>query len=282
MNKSKRTFVMALANFSSWSHSPRTILMFLFIVSLCFLQTNSFQQMLRETGYRMHLTETMFFHFNVGCNMTYISMAFLIMANELPLQIRFQDDMLIRGTKRQWIFAQLVYALFMVLSMIFLLVIFICLFSLSHITSGDGWSDFIRIANHEISEDETLVAKYVLDNFFPFSAFLTSLLPLFFFWYTMLLIIMLCSFCGFPMLETLVYASLLVLNITILHELLPISIPLPITFATFGSITNAVVDDKTRHLIQCIAGYIALDCILVLLLFQRARLMDMHFENKKL
>ncbi|MEG0125925.1 MAG: hypothetical protein RR816_07555, partial [Clostridia bacterium] len=114
----------------------------------------------------------------------------------------------------------------------------------------------------------------------PFSAFAVSLLPIFFFWYTMLLIIMLCSFCGFPMLGTLIYASLLVLNVTILHELLPISIPLPITYATFGSITNAVVNDKGGYLMKCIAGYVVLDCILVFFLFQRIHLMDLRFENK--
>ena len=60
---------MALANFDSWVHSPRTVLMLLFIIAICYLQMCGYKMTLNETGYTMHMGETLFYEFNFGCNM---------------------------------------------------------------------------------------------------------------------------------------------------------------------------------------------------------------------
>ena len=62
---------MALANFDSWVHSPRTVLMLLFIIAICYLQMCGYKMTLNETGYTMHMGETLFYEFNFGCNTVY-------------------------------------------------------------------------------------------------------------------------------------------------------------------------------------------------------------------
>lgn len=70
---------MALANFDSWVHSPRTVLMLLFIIAICYLQMCGYKMTLNETGYTMHMGETLFYEFNFGCNMPMTTALFLIM-----------------------------------------------------------------------------------------------------------------------------------------------------------------------------------------------------------
>ena len=74
---------MALANFDSWVHSPRTVLMLLFIIAICYLQMCGYKMTLNETGYTMHMGETLFYEFNFGCNMPMTTALFLIMVSEL-------------------------------------------------------------------------------------------------------------------------------------------------------------------------------------------------------
>ena len=57
---------MALANFDSWVHSPRTVLMLIFIIAICYLQMCGYKTTLNETGYTMHMGETLFYEFNFG------------------------------------------------------------------------------------------------------------------------------------------------------------------------------------------------------------------------
>lgn len=82
---------MALANFDSWLRSPRTILMLLFIAAICYLQMCGYEMKLNETGYTMHLGETLFYEFKFGCNMPMTTVLFLIMVSELPRRIAYQQ-----------------------------------------------------------------------------------------------------------------------------------------------------------------------------------------------
>ena len=98
---------MALANFDSWLRSPRTILMLLFIAAICYLQMCGYEMKLNETGYTMHLGETLFYEFKFGCNMPMTTVLFLIMGSELPRRIAYQQYSLIRSSRCRWMAAQL-------------------------------------------------------------------------------------------------------------------------------------------------------------------------------
>lgn len=138
---------MALANFDSWLRSPRTILMLLFIAAICYLQMCGYEMKLNETGYTMHLGETLFYEFKFGCNMPMTTVLFLIMVSELPRRIAYQQYSLIRSSRCRWMAAQLLYCLMMVVAMIALIALFIALMALPLVTPGSGWSDAARIAS---------------------------------------------------------------------------------------------------------------------------------------
>ena len=151
---------MALANFDSWVHSPRTVLMLLFIIAICYLQMCGYKMTLNETGYTMHMGETLFYEFNFGCNMPMTTALFLIMVSELPRKIAYQQYSLIRSSRWKWMVAQILYCFMMVAAMVALILICIAIQALQVVTPGTGWSDIIRIAEKAIEPEEALVAQY--------------------------------------------------------------------------------------------------------------------------
>lgn len=161
---------MALANFDSWVHSPRTVLMLLFIIAICYLQMCGYKMTLNETGYTMHMGETLFYEFNFGCNMPMTTALFLIMVSELPRKIAYQQYSLIRSSRWKWMVAQILYCFMMVAAMVALILICIAIQALQVVTPGRGWSDIIRIAEKAIEPEEALVAQYILNQFTPFTA----------------------------------------------------------------------------------------------------------------
>ena len=129
---------MALANFDSWVHSPRTVLMLLFIIAICYLQMCGYKMTLNETGYTMHMGETLFYEFNFGCNMPMTTALFLIMVSELPRKIAYQQYSLIRSSRWKWMVAQILYCFMMVAAMVALILICIAIQALQVVTPGTG------------------------------------------------------------------------------------------------------------------------------------------------
>ena len=171
---------MALANFDSWVHSPRTVLMLLFITAICYLQMCGYKMTLNETGYTMHMGETLFYEFNFGCNMPMTTALFLIMVSELPRKIAYQQYSLIRSSRWKWMVAQILYCFMMVAAMSRVdSDLYSDSSSLQVVTPGTGWSDIIRIAEKAIEPEEALVAQYILNQFTPFTALLLAILPMF-------------------------------------------------------------------------------------------------------
>lgn len=226
----------ALANFDSWLHSPRTLLMLLFIAAICYLQMCGYGMTLEDTGYTMHMGETLFYEFNFGCNMPVTSVLFLIMVSELPRKTAYQQYLLLRSSRCRWMAAQLLYGLMMVASMILLMLVCIFLAAIPLVTPGAGWSDAARIASGQIEPYEALVDAFILDHFSPWTALLLSLLPVFCFWLTMVFVILLFGVWGAPIVGVLAYASLLVANVTILFEAFPFPLILPIQYATLEGV----------------------------------------------
>ena len=129
---------MALANFDSWVHSPRTVLMLIFIIAICYLQMCGYKMTLNETGYTMHMGETLFYEFNFGCNMPMTTALFLIMVSELPRKIAYQQYSLIRSSRWKWMVAQILYCFMMVAAMVALILICIAIQALEVVTPGTG------------------------------------------------------------------------------------------------------------------------------------------------
>lgn len=255
---------MATANFDSWFRSPRTILMLLFVVAICFLQMCGYAMTLQETGYTMHLMETLFYEFNFGCNMPMTTVLFLITVSELPRRIPYQHYSLIRSSRTRWIAAQMLYCIMMVVMMITLLLICISVMSLPLISPGTGWSDAERIARGEIDPYDALVDELFLTTFSPFSATIIAIVPVFLFWLTMVFIILLFGIWGMPVFGVMTYAFLMVANVTILFEAFPFQLILPIHFATLQNIISGHNGNELVVFSNTVAVY---SFILILLVF---------------
>lgn len=273
---------MALANFDSWLRSPRTMLMLLFIAAICYLQMCGYEMTLVETGYTMHMGETLFYEFNFGCNMPMTSVLFLIMVSEVPRQIAYQQVLLIRSSRHRWMAAQILYCIMMVVSML-LLLICISLMAIPLVTAGTGWSDTVRIASGQIEPYEALINEFILENFFPFSALLLSFIPIFCFWLTMVFVILLFGVWHAPVFGVLTYAFLMVANVTILFEAFPFPLILPIQYATLDGIIAGQTGLEVTHIVKTIGVYIFIILGLITGMMLSSKLIELNFhaENKQ-
>lgn len=249
---------MALANFDSWIRSPRTVLMLIFVVAICYLQMCGYKMTLDNTGYTMHLGETLFYEFNFGCNMPMTTAIFLIMVSELPKKIPFQQYSLIRSSRWRWTLAQILYCFMMVLAMLFLILLCITIFAMPLVIPGNGWSDIIRLSQGIIESEEALIDVYIMNEFGPWRALFVAAIPMFCFWFTMVLIILLFGIWGKPVWGVLAYAFIMVAHVTIYFEYFPINIVMPMHYGTLQNLTAGHQGFELEQLTKVIIAYIIL------------------------
>ena len=280
MHKLKRLFIgeraMVQGNLDTWLRSPRTILMAVFVMAECYLQAHSYGMMLDARKLTMHYGETMFYALNRGCNMPLTSIVFLMMVSEIPRRIPFQHYALIRCSRAMWLLGQIIYCLLTVIFMLVLIILCFSLFCVPFVTHGTGWSDITRLAEG-MDIRETLIPGYILQGgFTPLSASLAAILPLFFFWFTMVLVILFFSLLEAPMIGIATYAFLLLANVSILYEVIP-GFRTPIHFATLDNITSAVFEKKMVFFARVIAIYAIIDLALIALMTWQVRRTELNF-----
>ena len=273
---------MATANFDSWMRSPRTLVMLLFIIAICYLQMCGYKMTLETTGYTMHFGETIFYEFNFGCNIQMTTALFLIMVSELPRRISFQQYSLIRSSRWRWTMAQILYCFMMVVAMLLLILLFISLFALPLVTEGGGWSDTERIEQGFIQPEEALIEEYIRNQFSPLEAFMIAIIPTFFFWFVMVLVILLFGIWGKAVFGVLVYAFIMLAHVTIYFEYFPIPISMPIHFATLRNLVIGREGQEIAELMKAIAGYVVLLAGLVITMLISAKRVELDFyaDNK--
>lgn len=267
--------VMAQANFESWIHSPRTWIMLLFVTAFCYVVCHNHEQMVQELG--VHWGETMFYILYNGCNITMTSILFLVTISEIPRRMGYQYNMLIRSTRNQWLCSQLLYCLWMTLTMILLVIVCAGIFILPGITLGGGWTDDLRIASGIMMEENALVPTFIRQNFTPLTACLYALLPTFFFWFSMVCIVLLFSLFGVPLVGLLFYALMLVGNVVFMVEMIG-NIPMPIYYATLSNITIGCSGKEFTKYNQAMIGYGAVLSTILIVMFFRVRKNDLEFD----
>lgn len=96
----------------------------------------------------------------------------------------------------------------------------------------------------------------------------------------MALVILLFSLYDAPNLGLVFCVSLLLLNIIILFESLP-EMKLPIQFATLNAIVSQVEEHKLRFVLFILIGYVIGDAILIKIMDNRVKQMDIRFLGKE-
>ncbi len=272
--------VMAKSNFESWIHSSRTLIMLLFVVAFCYVVTSNHVQSMLYRGYQLHFFESLFFLLNQGCSITTTSVLFLITCSELPRRIGYQHNLLIRSSRTKWLESQMIYCVWMTVSMLILIVISTSAFISIHVLPGSGWSDVARIASGTIQENEAAIPFFIRSAFEPWQACLVAMVPMFMFWLTMIFVVLLFSLCQMPIVGFMIYALMLVADIVFMVESFG-DFPMPIYYATLYNITSGAGGMELAKVQEVFLIYGALIIGLIFLMFICVRKTDLCFLSEE-
>lgn len=271
-NRKPSIHTMAAANFDSWIHSPRTVIMAITIIMLCLLEMMRQADALNSTGVFFNTLESVYLLFSGNLSIVMASALFFVMVSELPRKISFQNSMLIRTTRKRWLLSQILYCLWTVITMLLLILICLFLFSLLFAVPDGSWSDTRRIANGEATQYEAIIPQSLRDVLSPTSAILYAMLPVFFFWFSMTMVILLSSLLGMPIVGLLICAFAFLSGYISSYEF-----QLPITYATSETINPQFVDIADYW--NALLGYIILNVCLAAGTWLRVSKADLLFNN---
>lgn len=269
---------MALSQLKRWLCSPRVLILSFFVAAQCFAQVCGFQNTLNRYGYSAHLMESIFYQFYSGCNMPMMSVLFLVMIGDIPYQMAQQEFFLIRCSRRKWMAAQIMHCVLIVMVMILILLILTTGMLLPISEEGNGWSDDQRMSDCGSLPQTEMVMGVIRQRFSPISAICVAILPMACFWLLMLLMIMAFGMRGIPEVGILIYASLLVLNITVLFEMIPFDVPFPLEYATLEGIVAKQNAGNALELNSVLCGYGVVILIIILVLFRCADRCELSFR----
>lgn len=286
MRNSKPSFYKQMraclyAHFSAWLHSPRTMIMGIVILCSAYIHARNYGHTLSLQNYQAHFGETVFYYLNNGFNVVTTSTFLLIMVSEIPKRIPFQNAVLIRTAKGKWLASQVMFCIAVVFLMIIFMTVFCTALTLPYITPGSGWSDLERLAeNPDYRYEIQLVQEYVR-VLSPFQACLCAASVIFFFWVTMLLVILFFSLLGQPNAGMLIYMFILQFALTFRFEMVPY-MRTPIHYATLVAVGNQMEEGKELASLPMVLGvYVAVDMLLISIMALRIKHDDLCFFEKE-
>lgn len=275
-----RTVTCLRAQMSAWLHSPRTVLMLIFILAVTFGMAKSFGESIAMRELTAHLGESVYQFLSMGFSMSITSVMFMVMISEVPRQISFQKYLLIRVSRGRWLLSLILFCVVIVLVMILLLTAFSTLLVLPYTTPGNGWSDLARIAaDPDAIYGPRLLPEYV-EQFTPFSGSLLAGSVLFFYWLTLVLVVLLCALLGKPNLGLLLYFVLIKLATAVMGEYIP-GFRAPEFYATILGIASLHPGNETQGVLQSLGIYFLIDLLLIGLMFIVVKHTDLRFSGKE-
>lgn len=266
---------MTLACLSSWEHSPRTMIAMIFIFALCLSEAFLHQGSLVQQELALTWGETLYYYLSSGFNILMSSALFLVMVDELPRQIAFQNNALIRTNRVKWLMAQLLFCVLLVLIMLVLCSSVILLASIGHSIPGTGWSDMAAVEQGWLMESQDgVVSSLIRNHYTTLEATGLAALPLGLFWLTMLLVIVLFglygkSILGLSLCLMSVLSSLIVMNIQWAD------LPLPIFFSTLSYL---LASNDMAFYWRVIGGYGVIIAGLIGFMIYQVKQADLHFD----
>lgn len=267
------------AHMSAWLHSPRTVVMGIVILCFTYMHARSFGYLLSIYDHTAHLGETVFWYLNTGFNVVMTSTFILIMVSEIPKRTSFQNSMLVRITRGKWLASQILFCFTVALLMLILMTAFCTVLSLPYIAPGSGWSDLERLAQNPDYQYEVQLVPIYIRALTPLQACLYAGAVVFFFWFTMLLVILLFSTLGLPNAGLLIYIFILQFSLTFRFEMVP-GMRTPTHYASLAAVSNQFQGNEITALPLVLSVYFALDITLITLMMLRIRHTDLCFNGK--
>lgn len=277
-------FSMIWANFDAWLRSPRTVLMLIFVVGICYLEAQSYGRTL-TSFHAAHWGELFHFCFSKGCNITVTSVLFLITISELPRRMNYQYQHLIRTGRTLWLNAQLCYCFGAVLFFQIALCILVGLFLIPFASPGSGWTEPQLVAQGMLAQHECILSLSVASMFSPAAANLLAQLPMIAFRMTMTGLILLLSLYGRGEWGVIAYVFILMADRIILVEAFR-DILLPTYFSYWGTCVAVFQRrqwltglNEAGVLVIVLACYAIIMLLLYLWMRWRVKRCDLMFDN---
>ncbi|MEG1013566.1 MAG: hypothetical protein RSE58_13060 [Clostridia bacterium] len=265
--------VLATSNMDSWLHTPRTIVMLVAAVLLCFVETQKLFRNYSIEGYSLNMAESIFLLAYTGFNILMSSMMFLVTISELPKQISFQYYSLVRVTRRKWLNSQVLYCLSMVL--IFLLLLLACSFIFC--IGGAAWqTDWSPLMTNGVPGVYAFLSNFLTESFSPLGALAMALLPVAGMWFTLSMFLLFMSLFGYAKLGLMISAFALIIDYISIQSSLPVS---PMQYATLLSIDNS--GNFIGAFVTMISVYVVLNALLYAAMCYKVSRMDLHFNSQK-
>lgn len=266
-------WILATSNVDSWLHTPRTIVMLIAAVLLCFVETQKLFRLYSITDDSLHMVESVFLVAYTGFNILMSSMMFLVTISELPKQIPFQYYLLMRVTRRKWLNSQVLYCLSMVI--VFLLLLTICTFAfcLGSTAWQTGWSPLMT---NDVPGVYTFLSDFLVHSFSPSIALILALLPVVGMWFTLSMFLLLTSLFGAANLGLMTAAFVLIVDYISIQTSLPIS---PMQYAMLSSIDGS--GNFPKAFATMLLLYVVLNALFYAAMWCRVKHIDLHFNTQK-
>ncbi|MEA4929105.1 MAG: hypothetical protein VB104_10585, partial [Candidatus Limiplasma sp.] len=143
-----------------------------------------------------------------------------------------------------------------------------------------GWSDTLRIAQG-LEPELAYVPEWIRIHFSPIQALMIAIVPIFLFWFTMVLIILFFSLLGAPIIGLALYSTILFSSVIVLFEDLP-GFFMPMQYSTLLKIVYGFEDQLQARLLTTFGVYVALIGILMAGVFVTAKHAELptYAQNK--
>ena len=217
MRNGWRGAIQPAGYFRMWLHAPRTWWMLASMLLLCLMQVRE-EWLYRLQNESLYPLEIITYHFYGGFNLMMSSGIFLMGCSEIPQRISWQQQSLIRSSRRAWLFGHIGQCVLMVCATIGMMIAVALLASLGHLRPGIGWSDLERIERMEILPWDSIIPQYLIENTSPWQGAAMTVLPVMLFWLTMLLVILLSGMTSRPHVGLLICAFAVLSYVCILSE----------------------------------------------------------------
>ncbi len=252
-------------NFEGLFYSKRTWVMLLSIALIAFKETHKNLTALVFEGQKIYLSESVFVMASFGFNILLSTMVFLVMLSEIPRKIAFQNYILMRTSKGKWLLSHIVYCLLLVVLYMSILIICTFLFSIQHTSVGSGFSPILKGETMKNFIGIADISKYTL-----FSATCKALLPVFLFWFTLSLSLLLCCLTNHFQLGMVVFSVLFFLDaIAVQSE----------AFFSLMEMTTLIGIGEYRYF-NVVLEYILIDVFLIIVMYVYVKRKDIYMQGQ--
>jgi len=261
---------------SDWLYSLRTAVSLIVILLLCWLNGDTLRNYLENAGMRITALEALFYFFSSGFgNILLSSSLFLVMMAEIPYQRSVQNLLLLRTSKVRWMLAQIFFYMIIVMLTVFTMSLVALGASSGALIFSPEWSD--RSVLSDLTGLERIVPEYAI-SMSPVKANFVAAGLLIAFWFTMCMVLFVCTMCGLPHLGPAIYIIILTMATTILWESLPDFLrSFPTNFATLGAIARNFPGEEIKVAGDALIAMLSFDLIAVFLCGVMVKRRDLSF-----